>query len=93
MSNNSELTEIKKVVTLNANQDKVWDAVATAEGITAWWMLNDFEPVEGKAFTLHAGEFGDSPCKVTKIKPKTIVSFDWGTMYFMPSLTNIVVKF
>ncbi|QZZ03627.1 SRPBCC family protein [Staphylococcus arlettae] len=78
MSNNSELTEIKNVVTLNANQDKVWDAVATAEGITAWWMPNDFEPVEGKAFTLHAGEFGDSPCKVTKIKPKTMVSFDWG---------------
>lgn len=78
MSNNSELKEIKKIITLNASQDKVWDAVATSEGIASWWMPNDFEPVVGKDFTLYAAEFGDSPCKVTKIEPKNIVSFDWG---------------
>lgn len=41
-------------------------------------MPNDFEPIEGKKFTLHAAEFGDSPCKITKIESKNIVSFDWG---------------
>lgn len=41
-------------------------------------MPNDFVAEEGKDFTLQAGNFGDSPCKVTKIEPKSIVSFDWG---------------
>lgn len=67
MSNNSELKEIKKSVILNESKDKVWDAIATSEGIAGWWMPNDFVAEEGKDFTLQAGNFGDSPCKVTKI--------------------------
>lgn len=78
MSNNSKLKEIKKSVILNESKDKVWDAIATSEGIAGWWMPNDFVAEEGKDFTLQAGNFGDSPCKVTKIEPKSIVSFDWG---------------
>lgn len=78
MTNHSKLKDIKKNVTLNSSKDKVWDAIATSEGIAGWWMPNNFEAEEGKAFTLHAGKFGDVPCKVTQIEPKNIVSFDWG---------------
>ncbi|AVQ33435.1 SRPBCC domain-containing protein [Staphylococcus muscae] len=78
MHNNSEMKPIEKVVTLHVNKDKVWDAVATSEGIASWWMPNDFEAIPDKSFTLHAGEFGDSPCKVKEVAPKKHLSFDWG---------------
>jgi len=72
------LPEIRKTIILNAPIEKVWKAVATSEGIAAWWMPNTFEPVHGKEFILHAGPFGDSPCKVTKLDPPNTLSFDWG---------------
>ncbi|MFM9278704.1 SRPBCC family protein [Paenibacillus jiagnxiensis] len=78
MSTQGALPEIRKTVILNASIEKVWKAVATSEGITAWWMPNTFEPVEGHEFILHAGPFGDSPCKVTEIDPPHRVSFKWG---------------
>ncbi|MDQ0269102.1 SRPBCC family protein [Cytobacillus purgationiresistens] len=73
-----EIQEIRKSVILNAPIEKVWKAVATSEGIAAWWMPNTFEPIVGKEFILHAGHFGDSPCKVTDIEPMKLVSFSWG---------------
>ena len=72
------LTEIRKTIVLNAPIDKVWKSVATSEGIATWWMPNTFEPILGHEFILHAGHFGDSPCKVTEIDPPNRVSFDWG---------------
>lgn len=72
------LPEIRKTVVLNAPIEKVWKAVATSEGIAAWWMPNTFEPIVGHDFILHAGQFGDSPCKVTELDPPNHVGFDWG---------------
>jgi len=72
------LPEIRKTVVLNAPIEKVWKAVATSEGIAGWWMPNTFEPVIGKEFILHAGPYGDSPCKVTELDPPNRVGFDWG---------------
>lgn len=72
------LPEIRKTIVLHAPIEKVWNAVATAEGIASWWMPSTFEPVLGKEFILHAGDFGDSPCKVTELDPKNRVGFDFG---------------
>lgn len=72
------LPDIKYTILLNAPIDKVWKAVATSEGIAAWWMDNTFEPTLGKEFVLHAGPYGDSPCKVTELDPPYKVGFDWG---------------
>lgn len=41
-------------------------------------MPNTFEPVLGNDFILKAGQFGDSPCKVTELEPPIRVGFDWG---------------
>lgn len=71
------LPEIRKTVVLNAPIEKVWKAVATAEGIAAWWMPSTFEPVLGHQFVLHAGPFGDSPCQVTELDPPNRLAFDW----------------
>ncbi|WP_426450277.1 SRPBCC family protein [Paenibacillus sp. S-38] len=80
MTANAEnnLPAIRQTQVFNAPIDKVWDAVATAEGIAAWFMPNDFQPVEGHEFHLEAGPFGKSPCKVTEINPPTGLSFRWG---------------
>ncbi|KMY54114.1 polyketide cyclase [Bacillus sp. FJAT-27231] len=72
------MKEIRKTVILNAPIEKVWQAVATSEGIAAWWMANTFEPIVGQDFILHAGQFGDSPCKITEIDPPYRVGFNWG---------------
>lgn len=79
MSNaKNALPDIRQTVVLNAPIGKVWDAVSTAEGIAAWFMPNDFEPVVGHEFHLEAGPFGRSPCKVTVIDPPSKLSFRWG---------------
>lgn len=72
------MSQIEKVVMLKASKDKVWHAIRTSEGTTSWWMPNDFEAKLGKEFTLYAGEYGASPCKVTELNPKDSLSFDWG---------------
>lgn len=72
------LPDIRQTVVLNAPIQKVWNAVATSEGIAAWFMPNDFQPVAGYEFQLEAGPFGKSYCKVTKIDPPNGLSIEWG---------------
>ncbi|NIK75815.1 uncharacterized protein YndB with AHSA1/START domain [Paenibacillus castaneae] len=74
----NELTDIRQTLVLNAPINKVWDAVATSEGITAWFMPNDFVPELGYEFHLEAGPFGKSPCKVTVLDPPNRLTFNWG---------------
>lgn len=80
MENKSQntLPDIRQTQLLNAPIQKVWDAVATSEGLAAWFMPNDFQPVVGHEFHLEAGAFGKSPCKVTEINPPRRLSFEWG---------------
>jgi uncharacterized protein YndB with AHSA1/START domain len=77
MQTHETLPEIRKVVVLNAPIEKVWKAVSTSDGIAAWWMPNTFEPILGHNFTLHSGQYGDSPCKITELDPPNRVGFDW----------------
>jgi uncharacterized protein YndB with AHSA1/START domain len=79
MDNNSQQTmpDIRLTNIFNAPIRKVWDAVATSEGLAAWFMPNDFEPVAGHEFHLNAGPFGMAPCKVTEIDPPNRISFQW----------------
>ncbi len=72
------LPDIRKTVLLNAPIQKVWDAIATSRGLAAWWMPNTFEPFLGHEFVLHAGPYGDSPCKVTALEPPCRLVFSWG---------------
>ncbi|WP_256759274.1 SRPBCC domain-containing protein [Cohnella sp. WQ 127256] len=74
----NKLPDIRQTQVFNAPIQKVWDAVATAQGISVWFMPNDFEPVVGHEFHLDAGPFGKSPCKVTVIDPPNRLSFNWG---------------
>lgn len=79
MEHNSKtaMPDIRHTVELNAPIQKVWDAVATSEGIAAWFMPNDFEPEVGHEFHLEAGPYGKAWCKVTELDPPNRLSFDW----------------
>lgn len=79
MSNEAKQTlpDIVQKQVLNAPIGKVWKAVSTSEGIAAWFMPNDFQPVVGHEFHLEAGPFGQSPCKVMEIDPPHRVTFAW----------------
>lgn len=72
------LPDIRRTEVFNAPIQKVWDAVATSDGIAAWFMPNDFQPEVGYEFHLNAGPFGMSPCKVTELDPPHRLSFNWG---------------
>ncbi|OMF37296.1 polyketide cyclase [Paenibacillus sp. FSL H8-0548] len=80
MDNNTQntLPDIRQTLVLNAPIQKVWAAVATAEGIAAWFMPNNFQPELGYEFHLEAGPFGNSPCKVTVLDPPNCLAFEWG---------------
>jgi uncharacterized protein YndB with AHSA1/START domain len=92
----NKLPDIEQKIVLNASIEKVWEAVATSDGIAAWFMPNDFKPVEGYEFHLNAGNFGMSPCKVTEIDRPNRLSFNWGkdwTLTFLLEETGNKTKF
>jgi uncharacterized protein YndB with AHSA1/START domain len=74
----NQLEDIKQTVLFNAPIQKVWDAVSTSDGISSWFMPNDFEPEVGHGFHIQS-PFGPSPCKVLEIDPPHKLSFSWDT--------------
>ena len=76
MRNN--LSDIKQTVIVEAPIQKVWDYVSTAEGISAWFMPNNFQAQVGFEFIIES-PFGPSPCKVLEIDEPYKLSFQWDT--------------
>ncbi|KAA0561512.1 SRPBCC family protein [Rossellomorea aquimaris] len=74
----NQLEDIKQTVLFNATIQKVWDAVSTSDGISSWFMPNDFEPEVGHEFHIQS-PFGPSPCKVLEIDPPHKLAFSWDT--------------
>ncbi|MBH0166758.1 SRPBCC domain-containing protein [Fictibacillus sp. 7GRE50] len=74
----STLPDIKQTATFNAPIQKVWDSVSTSEGMSLWFMPNDFKAEEGHEFHIQS-PFGPSPCKVLVIDEPHKLSFAWDT--------------
>jgi uncharacterized protein YndB with AHSA1/START domain len=81
--NQSTVSDIRHTILLKAPIQKVWDNVSTAEGISAWFMPNDFQPVLGHEFTINSEQWGTSHCKVTELDPPTRLAFSWGEDWFI----------
>ncbi|PPA91350.1 SRPBCC family protein [Brevibacillus laterosporus] len=77
-NHSNKIPDIHQTIVCNASIERVWDAVATSEGIAVWFMPNDFKPIKGYEFQLNAGPFGMSPCKVVELEPPNRLSFTWG---------------
>lgn len=72
------LPDIKQTALFNAPIQKVWDSVSTAEGMSSWFMPNDFKAEEGHEFHIQS-PFGPSPCMVLVIDEPHKLSFAWDT--------------
>lgn len=77
MSDSNEVPVIKKQAVFDAPIERVWEAVATAEGIAAWFMPNDFKPIEGHQFYIKS-QFETSLCKVLTLNSPKELIFSWG---------------
>ncbi|MDQ0230063.1 SRPBCC family protein [Metabacillus malikii] len=70
------IQDIKHTIRLGAPLQKVWETVSSSEGISSWFMPNDFEPKVSHEFTLQS-PFGPSPCKVIEVDEPNKISFTW----------------
>ncbi|WP_202078781.1 SRPBCC family protein [Caldalkalibacillus salinus] len=77
MSEKQSTPEIRKNTVFNADIHKVWEAIATAEGIDAWFMPNDFKQELGYEFTIQS-PFGPTTCKVLELESPHRLVFSWG---------------
>lgn len=75
------LPDIRHIFILNAPIRKVWEAIATSEGLAAWLMPNNFQPVTGQEFHFRSQPVGDWDgivhCKVTECDPPDRLAFTW----------------
>lgn len=79
MESTTKLPDIVQTRMLNVPIRKVWDVIATSDGIAAWFVLNDFKPVIGHEFHVEMEPpQGKTACKVTDIQPPTHLAFDVG---------------
>ncbi|MBO9129506.1 SRPBCC domain-containing protein [Bacillus sp. 165] len=77
----SQVPDIKHRLILNAPISKVWDTVATAEGLALWLMENTFVPKLGAAFTMKSSPRGNwdgtIQCEVTVLEKPHVLAFTW----------------
>ncbi|MFZ5967540.1 MAG: SRPBCC family protein [Bacillota bacterium] len=75
------LPDIRRTLVMDAPIEKVWNAIATSEGLAVWLMPNDFQPVMGHEFTFRSEPRGDWDgivhCKVTELDPPKRLAFTW----------------
>lgn len=68
---------------LAASPEQVWDAIATAEGISSWFLPTEFDGREGGAIVTHMGEDASSPGEVTGWDPPRRLVYsepDWAAL-------------
>ncbi|MET0147356.1 MAG: SRPBCC domain-containing protein [Ilumatobacteraceae bacterium] len=69
-------------LTVSATPEQVWDAIATAEGISAWMLETELDPREGGAVTFRMGPDVASEGTVTAFEPTRRIAYeeDWATL-------------
>nr|WP_275297755.1 SRPBCC domain-containing protein [Clostridium sp. YIM B02551] len=76
-----KLPDIVRSVVIEADINKVWDAIATKEGLEAWLMPNNFKPILGYEFTFKSQPKGDwdgiCHCIVKELNPPYKLGFTW----------------
>ncbi len=85
---------IRRSIILKAPLARVWQALATPEGLASWLMPNDFRPVVGARFSFHVAPEGNWDgvvrCHVAEIQELRRIAFTWSEM---PNLPSTLVTF
>jgi uncharacterized protein YndB with AHSA1/START domain len=75
------LPDIERTVIMDAPIHRVWRAIATSEGLSAWLMKNNFQPELGFEFTFQAKPMKDWDgvvhCKVMELNAPNSIGFTW----------------
>lgn len=77
MTEKTTLPDIRKTAEFNAPIQKVWEAVATQEGLSTWFMPNGFKAEVDHCFEIQT-PYGVSNCRVTEVQPPHRLAFLWG---------------
>ncbi|MGH3812579.1 MAG: SRPBCC domain-containing protein, partial [Pseudonocardiaceae bacterium] len=77
--------------------EQVWDAIATTNGISSWFLPTDVEEHEGGAIVLHMGDT-DSPGTITGWDPPRRLEYsepEWAALtgHDVDSVTPMVTEF
>jgi uncharacterized protein YndB with AHSA1/START domain len=84
-------------LTVSATPQQVWDAIASADGISAWMLPTELDPREGGAVKFHMGPDGASEGTVTAFEPTRRIAYaeDWATLVGHPGadVTPLVTEF
>lgn len=75
------LPDIRRVIIMDAPIQKVWNAVATSDGLKSWLMPNNFKPEMGYKFTFQAKPIGNWDgvvyCEVKELVPPNLLGVTW----------------
>lgn len=74
----NRVEDIVQSIIINAPAKSVWTKISTADGISSWFMPNDFQPIVGHKFHIQS-QFGPSPCEVLEIEEFKKIVFSWDT--------------
>ena len=84
-------------LTVSATPEQVWDAIASADGISAWMLPTELDPREGGAVKFHMGPDGASEGTVTAFEPTRRIAYeeDWATLvgHAGADVTPLVTEF
>ena len=84
-------------LTVSATPEQVWDAIASADGISAWMLQTDLDPRVGGHVTFHMGPEGASEGTVTAFEPTRRIAYeeDWATLVGDPGadVTPLATEF
>lgn len=84
-------------LTVAATPEQVWDAIASADGISAWMLPTELDPRVGGAVTFHMGPDGASEGRVTAFEPTRRIAYeeDWATLVGHPGadVTRLATEF
>lgn len=74
-------------LTVSGSPEQVWQAIATAEGISGWMMSTELEPREGGAMRFEMGPDMESVGKVTAYEPsrRFVYEEDWARLVGQPA--------
>ena len=84
-------------LTVSATPEQVWDAIASADGISAWMVPTELDPREGGAVKFHMGPDRASEGTVTAFEPtrRIVYEEDWATLvgHAGADVTPLVTEF
>ena len=82
MTTPNTLHRFELELTVSATPEQVWDAIASADGISAWMLPTELDPREGGAVKFHMGPDGASEGTVTAFEPTRRIAYeeDWATL-------------